>query len=606
MIYSIINLIILYISRFCNSVNKTPPLSTKDQNPNERIYIKKSLKYKILFAIVPLFLIAFMFFGVTTYFTANKSITNIAKEFIGYKLKEIVQFSQEQGFVFESDNMIRQIANNITILEYTKKFTDELFIIIPYNYKEITNTEYLFTYNTNITREQIDQYYELVKTEEDKLESNDIESYNSWLEALPGDNENFVGLFIPNTELQSWFLLLVDKNFFYNPVDEMMLYLFAIIVISLIILIIFVLFFVNFITRPLTYCVETIQSITYNMDFSKRVRILYPDEIGVLGQYFNNMIQELEKSYNQIKNYAYQTVLAKQKEEKIRFIFQKYVPSDVIDHVLNRSTDSMLVGVKQNVSVLFSDIRDFTTISEQLDPEELVLSLNVYFTDMVSQIMENKGIIDKFIGDAIMALFGAPAVSEYSADNALNSAIQMVQALEHFNERQIKIGKITFQVGIGINTGEAIVGNIGSEQKLEYTVIGDTVNLGARLEGLTKSYQVPILVSEFTKAAVIQQDKYLFINVDTVKVKGKDLPVAIYTPKLKNILTQEEEKFYTQYHLAQQLYYIGDFQEAHEKFQDLRDRTYSPYLINLYIQRCENLIKNPPTNWDGVETWKTK
>ncbi len=586
-------------------IKKNSLPSIKEQNPNEQIYIKKSLKYKILFVVVPLFLIAFTFFGVTAYFTANKSITNITKEFIGYKLKEIVQFSQEQGFIFESDNWIRQIRNNTSILNYTQKFTDEVFIIIPYNYKEITNENYQFTYNKNITREQLDQYYDLIKEQEDKIED-DIESYNSWLEVVSGDEENFVGLFIPYTELQSWFLLLVDEKMFYSPVDELMLYLFFIIVISLIILIIFVLFFVNFITRPLTYCVETIQSITYNMDFSKRVRILYPDEIGVLGQYFNNMIQELEKSYNQIKNYAYQTVLAKQKEEKIRFIFQKYVPSDVIDHVLNRSSDNMLIGVKQNVTVLFSDIRDFTTISEQLDPEELVLSLNVYFTDMVSQIMENKGIIDKFIGDAIMALFGAPAVSEYSADNALNSAIQMVQALELFNKRQTKIGKINFHVGIGINTGEAIVGNIGSEQKLEYTVIGDTVNLGARLEGLTKSYQVPILVSEFTKEAVVQQDEYLFINVDTVRVKGKDLPVSIYTPKLKSTLTKKEEKFYKQYHTAQLLYYKGDFAKAHESFLYLKDKDYSSYLITLYIERCENLIKNPPDNWDGVETWKTK
>ena len=580
-------------------IKKNTALSTQNQTPNEQIYIKKSLKYKILFVIVPLFLISFSFFGITAYFTANKSITNIAKEFIGYKLKEMVQFSQTQALSSDSDDI------NTSVLEYARKFTDELFIVIPYNYKEITNTNYKFTLNANITKDQIDQYYELVKEQEDKREI-DIESYNSWLSVLPGNNGDFVGLFIPNTELQSWFLLLVDENFFYSPVGEMMLYLFLIIVLSLIILIVFILLFVNFITRPLTYCVETIQSITYNMDFSKRVKILYPDEIGVLGQYFNNMIQELEKSYNQIKNYAYQTVLAKQKEEKIRFIFQKYVPSDVIDHVLNRSTDSMLVGVKQNVTVLFSDIRDFTTISEQLDPEELVLSLNIYFTDMVSQIMENKGIIDKFIGDAIMALFGAPAVSEYSAENALNSAIQMVQALEYFNERQTKIGKINFQVGIGINTGEAIVGNIGSDQKLEYTVIGDTVNLGARLEGLTKSYQVPILVSEFTKMAVIQKDKYLFINVDTVKVKGKDLPVTIYTPKIRNILTQEEENLYTRYHLAQQLYYKGSFQEALENFQQIKDGKYIPYLINLYIQRCENLIKNPPTNWDGVETWKTK
>lgn len=575
------------------------------QNSNKQIYIKKSLKYKILFVVVPLFLIAFVFLGITIYFTTNKSVTNIAKEFIGYKLKETVQFSQEQGFVFDSENVIEQINNNSIILKYAQKFTDELFIIIPYNYPEITTPAYKFTLNETITKNQIDDYYRLVKEQEDRREL-DIESYNSWLDIQTKDNVGLVGLFIPNTELQSWFILLVDKNIFYNPVKEMMYYLFIILAISLIVLIIIILFFVNFITHPLTNCVQTIQSITNSMDFSKRVRILYPDEIGVLGQYFNNMVQELEKSYNQIKNYAYQTVLAKQKEEKIRFIFQKYVPSDVIDHVLNRSSDNMLIGVKQNVSVLFSDIRDFTTISEQLDPEELVLSLNIYFTDMVAQIIEQKGIVDKFIGDAIMALFGAPVVSKYSADNVLNAALKMIQALEYFNQKQMKIGKITFQVGIGINTGEAIVGNIGSEQKLEYTVIGDTVNLGARLEGLTKSYQVPILISEFTKNAVVHENRYLFINVDTVKVKGKDLSVVIYTPKLKSSLTQDEEIFYTQYHIAQEFYYAGHFEKSYENFLLLKEQLYIPYLIALYVQRCEYLIQNPPTNWDGVETWNTK
>ena len=131
--YYIINSYYIYSSRGDSVIKKDLSSSIQDQNPSEQIYIKKSLKYKILFVVVPLFLISFIFFGVTAYFTANKSITNITKEFIGYKLKEIVQFSQEQGFVFESGNIIRQIRNNSSILDYTQKFTDEIFIIIPYN-----------------------------------------------------------------------------------------------------------------------------------------------------------------------------------------------------------------------------------------------------------------------------------------------------------------------------------------------------------------------------------------------------------------------------------------------------------------------------------------
>ncbi len=430
------------------------------------------------------------------------------------------------------------------------------------------------------------------------------EKYNSWLEIQTTYSGEQVGIFIPNTTVQGWFILLANKAHFYAPVEEIMTYIVAIVVLSLIILTILTLFFVNFITEPLTYCLATIKSITDNMDFSKRVRILYPDEIGILGQYFNDMIQELEKSYNQIKNYAYQTVLAKQKEERIRFIFQKYVPKDVIDHVLNRATDTMLIGEKKFVSILFSDIRSFTTISEQLSPEELVLSLNTYFTAMVDQILINNGIIDKFIGDAIMAIFGAPASSTTSADDSIKSALLMVEHLHIFNQNQDKLGRINFEIGIGINTGDAIVGNIGSEQKLDYTVIGDAVNLGARLEGLTKSYKQPLLISEFTKDAVVDPTPYLFINVDVVRVKGKNAPVAIFAPILKESLSNDDINIYAQYHEAQQYYYQGDFQRSLQLFKNIPPN--DVYLVEMYIERCEYLIDNPPDNWDGVETWKTK
>ncbi|MGL5955551.1 MAG: adenylate/guanylate cyclase domain-containing protein [Brevinema sp.] len=563
------------------------------------VSIKRTLRYKILFVVFPLFLISFIFFGITAYFSINKSITNIAKEFIGYRLKEVVDYTQNQALPTELNEDTQNIFNNI-ILSYAQKFNQETFLILPYDYQ--TNSRLIYTFDSNIVSSDLESLYQMMSEQERNRRQNP-DAYNSWINIDTVLKGSLVGIFIPNTEIQSWFVLLSDEKQFYAPVKEIMTYLIVIVVISLIILTVLVLSFVNFITKPLTNCVETIKLITDSMDFSKRVRILYPDEIGILGQYFNNMIQELEKSYNQIKNYAYQTVLAKQKEERIRFIFQKYVPSDVIDYVLNRSTDTMLIGVKQNVTMLFSDIRDFTTISEKISPEELVLSLNAYFTGMVEQVINNRGIIDKFIGDAIMGVFGAPAVSPTAADDALRSSLLMLQELQNFNQKQKSLGKITFEIGIGINTGDAIVGNIGSEQKLDYTVIGDAVNLGARLEGLTKFYQMPILISEFTKTALIDFSPYIFINVDTVRVKGKKNPVVIYAPKLKLSMTQKEEAFYTQYHEAQYYYYQGDFEQALVLFKALPPMH---YLAQLYRERCEYLMINPPEHWEGVETWEKK
>ncbi len=568
-------------------------------NSISKLPIERTLRYKILFIVLPLFLISFTFFGITVYFSTNKSITNIAKEFIGYRLKEISDYSQNLA---HTDTSSTDSINSM-VMTYAQKFTDEIFIIIPYKHDTNNIETKTYTLNTNILISDINALYNIMYEQDQKMDT-DPDSYNSWIEIITPLSGDHVGIFIPNTITQSWFILLASREHFYAPISEIMSYIVAIVIVSLIILTILTLFFVNFITEPLTYCLATIKSITDNMDFSKRVRILYPDEIGILGQYFNDMIQELEKSYNQIKNYAYQTVLAKQKEERIRFIFQKYVPSDVIDHVLNRATDTMLIGTKQYVSILFSDIRSFTTISEQLSPEELVISLNTYFTSMVEQIISNKGIVDKFIGDAIMAIFGAPAQSKTSADDSLKAALLMLQHLEVFNQNQTKLGKINFEIGIGINTGDVIVGNIGSEQKLDYTVIGDAVNLGSRLEGLTKSYKQPLLISEFTKDSLVDATPYLFVNIDVVRVKGKTAPIAIYAPLIKKLLTQDDTLLYQKYHFAQQYYYQGDFQRALSLFREIDSNEL--YLIHMYIERCEHLIKNPPKDWDGVETWKTK
>ena len=307
-----------------------------------------------------------------------------------------------------------------------------------------------------------------------------------------------------------------------------------------------------------------------------------------------------------IKNYAYQTVLAKNKEERIRFIFQKYVPSEVINTILNISADTMLIGNKQKVTVLFSDIRDFTTISEGMTPEDLVLSLNSYFNYMGEVISKNNGIIDKFIGDAIMAIFGAPVVRDNDAESSIKAALLMLKAVVEFNNEQEKKGKVPFRIGIGINTGEAIVGNIGSEKKVDYTVIGDTVNLASRLEGLSKKYHAKIIISEFTKDT-LPENKFFYRELDNVRVKGKLKPVKIFEP-FDHAEVKDSLEYFDSYHRGLYLYYDGNFKQAIQIFEGLIRSRKEDYLCFLYKERCEYLILNPPEagKWDGVETWLEK
>jgi class 3 adenylate cyclase len=315
------------------------------------------------------------------------------------------------------------------------------------------------------------------------------------------------------------------------------------------------------------------------------------------------MVEDLESAYNQVKQYAYKSVLAKNSEERIRHIFQKYVPGEVIDEVLKAKGEKLLIGKKQTATILFSDIRSFTSISERLTAEELVTSLNSYFNVMVSIIMEHKGIIDKFIGDAIMALFGAPV--QYGDDplQAVLTGLNMIEALKGFNKSQSRIGKPVFKIGIGLNTGEVVVGNIGSNQKLEYTCIGDAVNLASRLEGLTKVYGVPILTSEFTLLKI--NNNIQARELDAVRVKGRVQPVKIYEPFSTTQARVKEG--YSLFNEAIRLYRSRNFEEAMKVFSESGRILTGDMPSILYIDRCKELIQHPPAeDWDGVYTAKTK
>jgi len=328
----------------------------------------------------------------------------------------------------------------------------------------------------------------------------------------------------------------------------------------------------------------------------------YKDEIGGLAQTFNLMVGELERAYGQIKNFAFKAVLAQKREQKIRNIFQRYVPKEVIDRFFE-NPESMLVGENRVLSVLFSDIRSFTTISEKMAPDDLVESLNRYFNVMVDIIMAKRGIVDKYIGDAIMAFFGAPVKHEDDALQSVIAGLEMGEALGGFNARQKAAGKPEWQIGVGINFGEVTVGNIGTEKKMDYTVIGDMVNLASRLEGLTKQYHQHIIISETLHDKV--KDSVPCRLLDSVAVKGKSKGVKIYSAKLK--LEGREREAWGMHNAAMEEYYGRRFGAAARKFEDVGRMLPDDFASKLLRDRCTLYEKDPPAReWDGVEVMKSK
>jgi class 3 adenylate cyclase/HAMP domain-containing protein len=417
------------------------------------------------------------------------------------------------------------------------------------------------------------------------------------------DGSTRVGYFVYFPDWDWYILLSEQEKTFFQDADDIKKQVVFTLGVTLLFATGLILYFISKLTNPVRNVVSTMKEIITSSDLSKRVRIEYDDEIGSLATWFNRMVEDLEGAYTQIKQYAYQSVLAQKSEERIRHIFQKYVPAEVIDEVLKMGTQTLVPGKKQLATILFSDIRGFTSISESLKADQLVNSLNTYFNIMVGIIIEQKGEIDKFIGDAIMAVFGMHVYSPDDPLRACMTGLKMLDAIKTFNRRQSMEGGAPFNTGIGLATGEVVIGDIGSTQKRSYTCIGDTVNLASRLEGLTKMYEVPIIISEDTyreaKSAVTARE------IDAVRVKGKARPVKIYQPYMD--VTGRMKQGYEVFNEGILNYRNRNFKKAQKHFGDAKEILGKDTPSNLYMERCEELIKNPPgDNWDGVYDAKTK
>lgn len=269
--------------------------------------------------------------------------------------------------------------------------------------------------------------------------------------------------------------------------------------------------------------------------------------------------------------------------------------------------EEQLGGVRQVVTTLFSDIRGYTALTEALDATEVVAMLNEYFTAMVDVIFAADGVLDKFIGDAIMATFGAPFPSDDDPHNACLCALGMRDALQALNARRHAADLRPIVTGVGINTGEAISGNIGSEKQFEYTCIGDCVNLSSRLEGVTKTYQVPILISESTYAAA--GHTFITRELDIIRVKGKQVPIRIYELLGRDDQDVAEELMQALPLFDQGLraYRAGAFEAAETHFAAVHEIVPDDGPTNLFIQRCRAFGETPPpAGWNGVFEMTTK
>ena len=294
-------------------------------------------------------------------------------------------------------------------------------------------------------------------------------------------------------------------------------------------------------------------------------------------------------------------------EEAIKAKFASKVSKEVMENLLKNVHSDEFHAMEKEVTVFFSDVRNFTKISEKMgSAKRLIEYLNQYMEPMSETIIKYEGTIDKYIGDAIMAYWNAPADVENHADKAVQASLEQIESLEPLNKRLKEENKPLIDIGIGLNTGLAIVGEMGSIGRSDYTVIGDSINLGARLESLCKFYGSKLNISNFTKEKL--EEKYVLRFLDLVKVKGKDEPAEIWQVHSKGEASSSMKIELEKHHKAVELYQNSKFTEALEIFKELEEdeNKTNENIYKIYISRCEEFIENPPSNFKGVYEHSTK
>jgi adenylate cyclase len=393
------------------------------------------------------------------------------------------------------------------------------------------------------------------------------------LKTVPSSNQK-----MPGVEVHAIaFLNMMNQSFIKNIREaEMLPYL---LIISFLLTMIFFTLkpIIGFITSLVLVIVELFAFVLYILP---KYEIIFPIVSVMLLTLLSYILTSL---------YIY--LIREKKSRRLKFAFGTYVSPDVVEQIARDSSSLQLGGEKKELTVLFSDIRGFTSYSEKLDPQEIVAMLNDYLSRMSEAILAHKGTIDKFIGDAIMAIFGAPIYQKDHAKRACQVALEMNRVLEEFNNARADRGDEKIQIGIGINTGEMTVGNIGSQKRFDYTVIGDAVNLGSRLESLTKFFGVSVLVSETTKEAA-GENSFLFRQLPSVVVKGKEKPVLIYELIDSYSKLSEYSEYLQLWTEALAAYNNKEFEQSKSLFSACALLRTNDLVADYYIRMCDDCLED--------------
>lgn len=284
-----------------------------------------------------------------------------------------------------------------------------------------------------------------------------------------------------------------------------------------------------------------------------------------------------------------------QRAKYLRSAFSSYVSDDLVKQIISQPESLSLGGTEKEISILFSDIRNFTSLSEALSPTELISVLNEFFDPLTRVAMLNHGMLDKYIGDAMMVLFNAPVEVAGHADKACIAALEMIDLTGALNAKIVDRVSVPIEIGIGVNTGDAVVGNVGSSERFSYTALGDSVNTASRLEGLTKRYGATVIISEYTRARLQKLDYYDLRHLDRVRVKGKQEAMDIYELCSAGQIIQDLRQAYEE---ALANYISGNFAKAQQQFIALYEQ-YDDKASKLLADRCLEFLRHPPQQWDG-------